>query len=1156
MRKKYIYIGAIVCILLILAATFLLFKEKETDKETARITEDKELIKKDGITILGAINRPKYQKMEMEYYYTDSYCKDNLKYAIKEFKNIKLEKSKDINTLNEKGLSKLKNLGKQIEFPLLLFNGIADIYDNNDSYTKTEASFTTLVSGKATCSIEILTANLCRYLKETPALCVNYTFSEKILTNTTIAISIDKVCYECCNIEYMEEGKIINQYLCGQPCNRVDWYIEGKSEAVSKKCFGEDSCKDDKNDKGCCNNRDCVDNNKCYPELIAHDADSNGQIELCINLNNISSWVNPDQSNYSCSYADFYWLNCSSHECIFGIDNYNGKKDGLCCGDDSGEFPTMCNGAICENKEDVACCAEDQCVYNNKCYSPGCVEIELDSGIKTLYCEGSTNKWIDLDNGYCDICLGEKASGKICCGDDIGEGKYYYNKFTFHNNFTKNLDYDGCINKKTDCIHPNNNKPFDIGCYSFDRDEPYLRGGYYCYDNEWYSLNYYPEYCKNCGFDWIKDNEPDKGACCGDEENEYFIVGDDNTSACCNSKTHCVSGGKCSICESCGNNQINDKEECEPQNSFNNKYCNQTETKCFNKKTGRRDKYGNCTSGCECGYDQFDYSCIKSYCYAECNEDGSGCDEGYYCDTSNCVCNPILKRHEEVTKINFSCPYIASIELDRYNYYKNDVITTIVRVYNKENQLIPNARFYLDTFMNDKFITSLIHSTDSRGIYSDEKIVGTFTEPALYKHIIRTNVLGCNIIGDSTKANIIINKTRKSTVSSTSAYSTKVNKPTKPAYLNQITSDFKSPYEIGVCGDNRIGIGEVCEGEGICRASVGCDYKNQRYDTGEYCKNCDCPEDKWSDSDDGDYCGICNHCGDNVVNCGEDCESPDKKYDEVVCHLSKLYKREYKCINCGWNYNNMSETLLDDCYCECPKGSYNCSDGNWIDYSKSYYASCSNDECNECICEDTYTKDSNNDGIDDKCSDELCGNRIDDNDNGIIDEKECVWHYCSQCGHGLSSLCDKEECSNLEEGCFFEEAIFGYGFCSECSLLSTCEDYGYNKINCVEDSCNLSSCFWNNFTCCTDTDGDKICDYNDNCPEIFNPLQEDIDNDSRGDKCEFCDKEPHLFYPQGHNESICNDIIDNDCDYTIDCADNDCFVLCANISQGVFNESK
>ena len=66
----------------------------------------------------------------------------------------------------------------------------------------------------------------------------------------------------------------------------------------------------------------------------------------------------------------------------------------------------------------------------------------------------------------------------------------------------------------------------------------------------------------------------------------------------------------------------------------------------------------------------------------------------------------------------------------------------------------------------------------------------------------------------------------------------------------------------------------------------------------------------------------------------------------------------------------------------------NCIKGDFIEYSTTYNTGCSDNDCNECICEDIYVKDSNNDGIEDKCSPEICNNGIDDNDNKLIDEKE------------------------------------------------------------------------------------------------------------------------------------------------------------------------
>jgi hypothetical protein len=143
----------------------------------------------------------------------------------------------------------------------------------------------------------------------------------------------------------------------------------------------------------------------------------------------------------------------------------------------------------------------------------------------------------------------------------------------------------------------------------------------------------------------------------------------------------------------------------------------------------------------------------------------------------------------------------------------------------------------------------------------------------------------------------------------------------------------------------------------------------------------------------------------------------------------------------------------------------------------------------------------------------------------------------------------------FKQGCYFEESIFEYGFCSRCSLLKDCEDYGYVEVNCKNDPCNITSCLWQNVTCCTDSDADKICNYEDNCPNLFNLLQEDDDRDGRGNQCEECDAEPYLFYPQGKNETVCSDQIDNDCDYLIDCDDKDCKIPCLNIT-GVINASQ
>ncbi|HLC56328.1 MAG TPA: DUF4215 domain-containing protein, partial [Candidatus Nanoarchaeia archaeon] len=80
--------------------------------------------------------------------------------------------------------------------------------------------------------------------------------------------------------------------------------------------------------------------------------------------------------------------------------------------------------------------------------------------------------------------------------------------------------------------------------------------------------------------------------------------------------------GCSSICqkEFCGDNIVNNNtEQCEPPSSNNNQFCSQTQTQCFNNKTGSRDNLGFCSASCGCAYDQFDIKCVKGSCGATCS---------------------------------------------------------------------------------------------------------------------------------------------------------------------------------------------------------------------------------------------------------------------------------------------------------------------------------------------------------------------------------------------------------------------------------------------------------------------------------------------------------------------------------------------------------
>jgi len=188
---------------------------------------------------------------------------------------------------------------------------------------------------------------------------------------------------------------------------------------------------------------------------------------------------------------------------------------------------------------------------------------------------------------------------------------------------------------------------------------------------------------------------------------------------------------------------------------------------------------------------------------------------------------------------------------------------------------------------------------------------------------------------------------------------------------------------------------------------------------------------------------------------------------------------------CNYNIN-----ATDQGSCTYPEEYYDCN-GNCINDADD------DSVCNEFDnCQNTYNpeqEDLDNNGVGDLCEN-IVGctdfNACNYNADASVECNCCIYpeEYYDCNGNCINDENQNEICDELEL------VILG------CTDSLAC-NYNFNA-NSDDGSCIYPEEYYNCFgNCINDTDGDLVCDELDNCIEIYNPNQEDSDNDGIGNEC-------------------------------------------------------